>query len=113
MRKSGLKAIRVNDDAHGKRCYKVPVVIHFNDSVSLGTVEKRIDVVAHSAVEAANWVRDQLQARPETEIYAYGPKGGETYRYIGWFSAIAGAFTGQAGDPAALQLDIDLTKVSS
>jgi hypothetical protein len=27
----------------------------------------------------------------ETEVFAYGPKGGETRRFIGWFSAIGNA----------------------
>jgi hypothetical protein len=102
-----LQAIRVNDDAHGKRCYKVPVVVHFNNSTTFETQELRLDVVAHSAVEAANWVRDQFATRPETEIFAYGPKGGKTYRYIGWYSCIASSLMG-IGLPN-LQQEIDLT----
>lgn len=110
MRKSGLKAIRVNDDAHGKRCYKVPVIVHLNDSITFNTQELRLDIVAHSAVEAANWVCDNLD-RAECEVYAYGPRGGETYRYRGWFSHIGSQLFKL--DPAGQQLSFNLTEVSS
>lgn len=74
----------------GKPVYRVPVRVLANDSRQCRTVaEARFTVIARSAVEAANWARDQVATRPETEVFAYGPKGGETYRFVGWESAIA------------------------
>lgn len=68
---------------------RVPVKILFNSSRHCETIRKiETDVIAKTAEEAANWVRDRLYDVPETEIYAWGPKGGEYYRYIGWESAI-------------------------
>jgi hypothetical protein len=48
-------------------------------------------VLAPSATAAANHVRDTepgVYDRPETEVFAYGPNGGEVYRYVGWYSFI-------------------------
>ena len=78
----------------GKVCckpvYRVPVYVVMNDSTLCATVaERRFEVLARNAAEAANLVRDEYLARPETEIYAYGPQGGEVYRYVGWESSIA------------------------
>lgn len=85
---TGIKAVRLNNDAHGKRVYRVPVIVHFNNSVTFDTDELRLDVISHSATEAANYVRDLVAQRPETEVYAFGPSGGQVYRYVGWESSI-------------------------
>ena len=73
--------------------YRVPVVVEFNDSRACATIARReFTVTAKSAAEAANWVRDNepgVRGRAETEIHAWGPKGGHVERYIGWESAIA------------------------
>jgi len=77
-----------------KKLWKVPVVVRVNDSRVCATIlEKTIWLIAKSPVDAANWVRDQLDFLPETEVEAFGPKGGRNYRYVGWVSAItAGIF---------------------
>jgi hypothetical protein len=74
---------------HGKPAYRVPVVVKFNDSRLCATVaELRTSVIALSVEDAANFVRDEFGSRAETEITAYGPKGGKCHRYIGWESSI-------------------------
>lgn len=45
-------------------------------------------VVAKTAADAANWVRDNLVTSPNTEIVAIGPKGGEVSRFVGYESFI-------------------------
>lgn len=72
-----------------EKLFKVPVVVKVNNP-DLCDVEKKtlFWIIAKSAVDAANWVRDQLEFLPNTEVWAWGPKGGETYRYVGWQSAI-------------------------
>lgn len=74
---------------NGRRVYRVPVVVRFNDSRLCATVRSEsFDVLAYSPYEAANWARAHVATRPETEVYAYGPKGGTVRRYVGWDSAI-------------------------
>lgn len=83
-----LKATKCDLKVNGKTAYRVPVEVKLNSSVACATLaEFRLCVIAHSTVDAANWVR-ACYNRPETEIIAYGPQGGKTYRYIGWESAI-------------------------
>lgn len=73
----------------GKRFYRIPVEIHCNNSVQLRTVSvHRFNVIAPSAAAAANWAADRMRWRPETEIYATGPRGGRVKRFIGWESSI-------------------------
>lgn len=68
---------------------KVPVQVLINDSRMCWTIlEVRFWVIARSAKEAANWARDRLATVPEVEVFAWGPKGGETHRFVGWESAI-------------------------
>lgn len=102
-----MKAERLND-LNGRRVYRIPVRVWLNDSTSCSTLET-IDysVTAHSAADAANYIRGLWDHRPETEIRAYGPKGGEVYRYVGFFSFIAGQLLG--GETQCLQLTFDLT----
>jgi hypothetical protein len=80
-------------DAKGRKLYRIPVRIIFNNSA--GSIDDwcdpltiDFDVIGHSAADAANWARAQYATQPETEIIAWGPKGGETRRFIGWESAI-------------------------
>lgn len=84
---------------NGRPVYRVPVYIRENSSRHCATIAARwITVTAHGAADAANWVRDRV-GRPETEIIAIGPKGGEQHRYVGWHSAIArGLGLNRAGD---------------
>lgn len=78
----------------GRPWYRVPVLIRANSSRACATVATGwTTVYAESATAAANWVRDHI-LRPETEVIAVGPKGGEVYRYIGWHSYIAGEVFG-------------------
>jgi hypothetical protein len=72
-----------------RRVYRVPVRVLLNDSRLCRTVaEDRHVVLAHDTKAAAEYVRDLYAERPETEIIAYGPFGGETRRFISWQSAI-------------------------
>jgi len=80
----------------GKKFYNVPVKVTFNNSA--GTVADwcnpptlEFTVLAPNAAAAANWAADQYRGIAETEVVAYGPKGGETHRFIGWESAIGHA----------------------
>jgi len=76
------------EDYDGKRVYRFPVLIRCNDSTACATVaEITTHVTAHKATEAANYIAERC-GRPETEIMAFGPQGGQVYRYVGWFSAI-------------------------
>lgn len=77
----------------GKPVYRVPVKIVCNNS--RGSVAEwlapstiTVELISRSPKEAANHVIDLMGAQPETEVYAYGPKGGETYRYNGWESSV-------------------------
>lgn len=79
-------------DYNGVKMYSFPVYAHLNDSRLMDTIAvRRFDVIAHTVADAANRVRDEFSNRAETEVYAYGPKGGEAYRYVGWYSAIGNA----------------------
>ena len=92
----------------GKPVYRVPVVILENSSRACETLRRReFTVLAWSAPDAANWARDnECDNRPETEVYAFGPKGGEAYRYIGWESAIGRAMEQQWDAPKQLTLTL-------
>lgn len=74
----------------GRNVYRVPVLIRENNSRQCATTGLRwVSVLARGAADAADYVRDNMAGnRPETEIIAVGPKGGEVHRYIGWHSAI-------------------------
>lgn len=90
----------------GRTVYRVPVRVDFNDSQQCATVARReFTVLAYSAADAADWARDRVATRAETEIYAWGPKGGQAYRYVGWQSAIAAELFRPRG-PAQLSLDL-------
>lgn len=95
------------------RLKRVPVKILFNDSGRCETVKKiETVVIARTAAEAADFVRDRIYDVPETEIYAWGPKGGEVYRYIGWHSAIANTFIyGERSQEEMLEAIRDLDPV--
>jgi hypothetical protein len=84
----------------GKKVYRFPVIVTLNKGFG-GSVEdwtdprqERHEVVAFTAAQAADYVRDLYATRAETELTVYGPKGGKAaYRFIGWHSAIgAGVF---------------------
>lgn len=82
---------------NGRRWYLVPVFISRNNSRTLSEKKELVWVLAPSAADAANHVRDTepgVYNRPETEVTAYGPKGGEQYRYVGWYSCIANQVCG-------------------
>jgi len=92
----------------GRKVYRVPVDVRLSDSRSdlletcgtIGTVHTSI--LAHSAQDAANAIADEWRNRPETEVVAYGPKGGKTARYIGWYTAIGSAMFAER--PAQVQI---------
>jgi hypothetical protein len=88
-----MNARLIGKDARGRKLYRVPVRVTFNNSG--GTIDDWIsppfvefDVIAHSAVDAANWTAREYESRPETEIVAFGPQGGRTRRFISWDRAI-------------------------
>ena len=73
----------------GKPVYRIAVRVLLNDSRALSTVAaQEVLVTAHSANDAADWVKQQWMHRPETEIIAYGPKGGAARRFVSWEAAI-------------------------
>lgn len=106
LRKAQLSAYRIRDHG-GKRYYKVPVRVLFNSSRQCRTLAvKIVQVIATSAAAAADLVRDEYLWRPETEIEAYGPRGGLVQRYVGYHSHIASEiFAAPAGRPLALDLE--------
>lgn len=74
---------------NGQRVYRVPVRVLFNDSRQCATLHvEEFEVLAGSVAEAANWAREQVSTRPETEVHAFGVRGGKVSRYVGWDSAI-------------------------
>ncbi len=94
----------------GQRVNRVPVYVVFNAPMArvpgtLATI--RYEVLASTAADAANMVRDLWADTPNTEILAYGPKGGEVHRYIGWYSAIGLGI--QSSYYAARQRSLPLT----
>ncbi len=48
-------------------------------------------ILASSAAEACNHVRDLFAQQPQTSIVTFGPKGGKVERWVGWDSAIGAA----------------------
>ena len=89
----------------GKPVYRIPVTVRLNNSRTFDSVEMTVEVISHSAADAANWVRDQWAERAETEVIAYGPKGGETRRFIGWESSVFAAMLNAPRPSLALDLD--------
>lgn len=99
-----LRAEKVGK-AGAKQFYRIPVRIVFNSSQQCRTIAvKIVSVKAPNATAAANLVRDEWAHRPETEVYAYGPRGGKVYRYIGYESSIAAQMFSR---PAPLLLSLD------
>jgi len=89
MREHEIPNARRVGRLNGRPVYEFFVLIRHNDSRALATVcERLVRIKAHTAAAAANAVRDEVGEVPETEIVAYGPKGGRTERFIGWESAI-------------------------
>lgn len=92
--------------------YRVPVTVLFNSSRACATVgRKEFEVIARSAAEAANWVRDNepgVWDRAETEIHAWGPKGGHVERYIGWDSAMMAVMSKTVDQPSREQLELNV-----
>jgi len=78
---------------HGRRVYRFPVRVQLNNSRMLRTDAEHVYLVhSFTAADAADYVRALYADRAETEITAYGPKGGRAaYRFIGWTSAIGHA----------------------
>jgi hypothetical protein len=82
---------------NGRRAYRFPVRIVTHDSSrrdpEYPVRDRLVYVTAFTAADAANWVRDHEPgaAEPETTVTAYGPRGGRTERFTGWFSFIGHA----------------------
>lgn len=90
----------------GKPAYRVPVMIRRNSSRLCATLSTQwIIVTARSAADAANWViANEIANRPETEVFAIGPKGGVVHRYNGWNSAIGREIVGPHFTQLALEV---------
>lgn len=89
----------------GRRFYRVPVCVLFNDSRRLSTIAQlTVTVLAPSAADAANYMRDAYATRPETEVFAKRPKGAIVKRYVGWESAIGATLFGERDRPRQLAL---------
>lgn len=80
----------------GRKVYRVPVRVTLANSS--GTLADWCDppravlhVIAHSAADAADYVRAAYATRAETTIEAFGPGGGITRRFVGWHSAVGAA----------------------
>jgi hypothetical protein len=90
----------------GQKVYRVPVQVLLNDSRDSSTwgdePTEWYSVHAPSITDAANHVRDLYKLRAETEIKAYGPKGGHCSRYIGWESAVWAAMLEEHSDQLQL-----------
>lgn len=73
----------------GKKVYKVPVRVVLNDSYRCFTEAVYTGwVTACSARDAVAAVREVFHDRAETEVYAWGPKGGVERSYVSWNAAI-------------------------
>ena len=88
-----MNARNIGKDARGRKLYRVPVRVTFNNSA--GTINDWIapptiefDVIAYSAADAANWAAREYETRPESEIVAFGPQGGRARRFISWERAV-------------------------
>ena len=68
----------------GKKVYRVPVKVILSDSHNQLTwgrePEEWYQVHSANASDAANLIRNLYRFRPETEIVAFGPKGGKVER---------------------------------
>ena len=99
---------RLSAERLSRGYYRVPVVVEYNSSRHCATIARQLfTVTAKSASEAANWVRDNepgVAGRAETQIHAWGPKGGHVERYIGWESAIGSAVFAQR----SIQLELEV-----
>jgi hypothetical protein len=91
---------------NGTKVYRVPVDIDANNSRDLSTQRVRVYVDAASARDALRYVRDELALRPETELTAYGPKGGAQRAFVGWYTAVAEAMHAEV---MRRQLRLDLS----
>ena len=104
--KKPLAALKVGK-AHGKQYYSVPVRILFNSSRQCRTIAVKIVwVKARNATDAANYIRDEYSWRPETEVIAYGPRGGKVERFIGFEFSI-GAQLFDAAVPRSQSLNLE------
>lgn len=72
----------------GRQAHRFTVLAILANSRLLTETEVSYSVIAHTADEAVNLIRDLYEERPETTILTFGPKGGRTERYIGWDTAI-------------------------
>ena len=88
----------------GRKVYRFPVRVQCNSSHACATLATYVyEVDSFTAADAANHIRQLYATRAETEITAYGPKGGAAaYRFIGWESAIGHAMIASYGQPRQL-----------
>lgn len=82
-----LNSVKVNGKT--KRMYRFPVRVEtaYPQSHFLwDTSTVQFTVIASTAAEAANWVRDTCELEPWTTITVRGPRGGDTVRFVGYES---------------------------
>lgn len=102
-----MKAATFAGFYQGRKVYRVPVQVRFNSSRLCCTIaEAHYSVIAYSASDAANLIRSEIETAglAETEIEAFGPKGGITRRYVGWYSVIGAAMFNRQPEPETRNL---------
>lgn len=76
----------------GKRYYRVPCKVVAADTQRLTHATIECEVIAPSARDAANYLaQGEYSLMPNSNIYAYGPRGGRTFRFVGYETAIYNA----------------------
>lgn len=82
---------------NGRPVYRFPVEVTLVDMNNPFETSERwtSEVTAYSAREAANWVRDEFPY-PGLRVVAYGPKGGQTVRYVSVEQAVWKALQNQS-----------------
>lgn len=77
----------------GQRVFRFPVEITFGEEAAVLQVNHyptgTVDVIAHTAAEAADLIADELHTIPCVELTVYGVKGGTAaHRYWGFDRAV-------------------------
>jgi hypothetical protein len=94
---------------NGTKVYRVPVDIDAHNTHLLTTQSVRVYVDAPNTREALRYVRREVATRAETELTAYGPRGGAERCFVGWTSAIEAAMQREL-HARQLRLDLPLAR---
>lgn len=94
---SGLRARKLGTKVNGKAVYSFPVTVTDGQRAAMlqdadGYIRGTLWVTAHTAADAAWYVRELTSGRPCIQIEVWGPKGGLAHNlWTGWESAIGQA----------------------